>query len=129
MDKTESNSFGRPVVASKPTFIRTNGKYVMEPLLFMHTWNRASSLGDVAALQQQRWVRFTNEHTLVPDRHGKVHPAQSTPRSLLGRVKTFRQAGAIMKSLPKLNVARYDWEEIVAQSQQYADQCTDQDDD
>jgi hypothetical protein len=106
---------------SSPTFIRMSGYYVMEPLLFMHLWNQSSSMGVLVKQVQQRWSKFSAENVLITDKNGTIKEPKINPSSFSNRVKTFREAGAFMKKLPKASVHRYDWNEIILQSKQYVE--------
>ena len=104
-----------------PIFIKASGYYVMHPLLFMHLWNRSSSVGEVVNQLRQSWNQYARENVLIPDKNGVVREPKMSSGAILNRVKTFRKNGTFMKKLPKANISRYNWSEIIAQSKQYAD--------
>tara|TARA_R110000824_G_scaffold328474_1_gene515339 strand:+ start:97 stop:513 length:417 start_codon:yes stop_codon:yes gene_type:complete len=121
MDKIDLNSFSDMTGEKKPIFVKASGYYVMHPLLFMHTWNLSSSIGEVVNLVRQHWNQYAHENVLLPDKNGIIKEPKIDSNCFLNRVQSFRKNGAFMKKLPKASVARYNWNEIVSQSKQYAD--------
>ena len=105
------------------SFIKSNGRYIMEPSLFVHTWNLSSSREDVVNRIRQYWLQYANENILEPSKDGILKEPRLEASTMASRASHFRKKDIFMKSHPRrictTNAQKYDWDKLRAIGEQY----------